>query len=128
MFSDHDHPYSSVFETPESRLRFGMMFAELWHDWFEAMSEVAYRTHRACEFVLEDGGPAKSKHGPFDPSRWQSEGPNGAVDVDKLKECLQAMEPMEAARVIHAVQMMQAMEAMLKRKRSRASEAERPAW
>ena len=48
------------------------------------------------------------------PSRGPSEGPNGSIDMDKLKQCLQSMDPMQAARVMHAVQMMQAMEAMLK--------------
>ena len=61
-------------------------------------------------------------------SRGPSEGPNGSIDMDKLKQCLQSMDPMQAARVMHAVQMMQAMEAMLKRRRSRAEEAEEAAW
>ena len=34
--------------------------------------------------------------------------------MDKLRQCLQSMDPMQAARVMHAVQTMQAMEAMLK--------------
>jgi hypothetical protein len=113
-----------------------MMLAELWHDWFEAMSEVAYQTHRACEFFVQHGGSPNGQHGRFDfrepfnfrASRSPYEGPNGSIDMDKLKECLESMDPMQAARVTHAVQMMQAMEAMLKRRRSRANQAEEAAW
>ncbi len=130
MFSDNAQPHPSSSDKPESSLRFGMMLAELWHDWFEAVSEVAYQTHRACEFLAEKGGPANGRYGPFDsrPSRSPSEGPNSSIDMDKLKQCLQSMDPMQAARVMHAVQTMQAMEAMLNRRRSRANEAEGAAW
>jgi hypothetical protein len=48
--------------------------------------------------------------------------------MDRLKQCLQSMEPTQAARVIHAVHMMHAMETMLKRQRSRANEGEGTAW
>jgi hypothetical protein len=33
--------------------------------------------------------------------------------MDKLRECLQAMDPARAARVLHAFQTMQAIKAML---------------
>lgn len=56
MFSDNAQPHWSSFETPESNPRVGMMLAELWHDWFEILSQVAYQTHRACEFLAESGG------------------------------------------------------------------------
>jgi len=130
MFSDDAQPHPSSFDTPESNLRFGMMLAELWHDWFETMSQVAYQTHRACEFFVENGGPLNGQFGPFDsrPSRGPSEGPNGSIDMDKLKQCLQSMDPTQAARVMHAVQTMQVMEAMLKRRSSRADDAEGTAW
>lgn len=130
MFSDNAQPHWSSFETPESNPRLGMMLAELWHDWFEILSQVAYQTHRACEFLAENGGLSNAQSGPFDFRSWQgsSEGPNGSVDMDKLRQCLQEMDPMQAARVMHAVQTMQAMEAMLKRRRSRASEGEGTAW
>jgi hypothetical protein len=130
MFSDYAQPHPSNSDTPDSKLRFGMMLAELWHDWFEAMSHVAYQTHRACDFLAENGGPANGPFGPFDfrASHSPSEGSNGSVDMDKLKQCLHSMDPMQAARVMHAVQTMQAMEAMLKNRRSRASEAERAPW
>lgn len=126
MSSDSGQPHQSSFDTSE----LSVMLAELWNDWFETMSDVAYQTHRACEFFLEKGGSPNRQHGPFDSPPWRSpsEGPSGSIDMDKLRLCLQAMEPMQAARVIHAVQMMQAMEAMLKRKRSRASEAHGTPW
>jgi|SRR6266567_8651856 hypothetical protein len=139
MFFDDAQQHPSESDIPESGIRFAMMLAELWHDWFEAMSEVAYQTHRACEFFVRHGESPNGQHGrfnfrePFDfrdfrASRSPYEGPNGSIDVDKLKECLQSMDPMQAARVMHAVQMMQAMDAMLKRRRSRMNQAEGTAW
>jgi len=133
MFYDDARPYSSDSDTPESGIRFAMVLAEFWHDWFEAMSEVAYQTHRACEFFVQNGGSLKGQYGPFDfresfdlrSSRNEYGGPSGSIDMDKLKECLQSMDSIQAARVMHAVQMMQAMEAMLKRRRSRTNQAER---
>jgi hypothetical protein len=135
LFDDAQH-HPSEADTSESGIRFAMMLAELWHDWFEAMSEVAYQTHRACEFFVQHGGSPNGQHGrfgfhePFDfrTSRSPYEGPNGSIDMDKLKECLQSLDSMQAARVMHAVQTMQAMEAMLKRRRSRANQAEDAAW
>jgi hypothetical protein len=142
MFFDDARRHSPDHETPESGIRFAMVFAELWHDWFEAMSEVAYQTHRACEFFVQNGGSLKERYDPFNSrepfnfrepfdsraSRGEYDGPSGSIDIDKLKECLQSMDPMQAARVMHAVQMMQAMEAMLKKRRSRANQAEGAAW
>jgi replicative superfamily II helicase len=126
MFSDN--PHSS--NPDDSGHRFGMMFAEIWHEWFAAMSEVAYHTHRACEFLAENGGALERQFGAFDfrPSRNRSERPNVSVDMDQLKDCLRSLDPVQAAQVLHAVQMMQAMDAMLKRKRSRANESEEDAW
>jgi hypothetical protein len=94
------------------------------------MSELAYRTHRACEFVAENDGPPNGRYGPFDfrPPHGPSEGLDGSIDMDRLKQCLQSMDPMQAARVMHAVQMMQALEAMARRRRSRGSAAEEAAW
>jgi hypothetical protein len=130
MFSDSEYPRHSNSDTSESRHRLGTMFAEVWHDWFAAMSEVAYQTHRACEFLAENGGSLDRPFSPFDfrPSRGQSEGPNGSVDMEHLKECLQSLDPTDAARVLHAVQLVQAMEAMLKKRRSRGEEAEEATW
>src|SRR5712675_468245 len=121
MFYDSPHPHQSSFDTHESLLRFGMRFAELWHEWFDTMSQVAYQTHRACEFLAENGGPANGQYGPFDSqfSHGPSEWPGGSIDMDKLKQCLQSMDPAQAAQVMHAVQTMQAMEAILKGRRSR---------
>jgi hypothetical protein len=130
MFFDHEQPYSSNSDTPESSLRFAMMLAELWHDWFTAMSRVSYQTHRLCEFFIEHGAPPSESHRTFEHGSWRapSEGPDGSVDIDKLKQCLQSMDPMHAAKIIHAVQMMQAAEAMMRKGRSRADEAEETAW
>src|SRR6266508_4434904 len=59
MFFDDAQQHPSESDTPESGIRFAMMVVELWHDWFEAMSEVAYQTHRACEFFVQHGGDEK---------------------------------------------------------------------
>jgi hypothetical protein len=130
MFSDNAQPNPSDRDTSESDLRFGMVLSELWHDWFEAMSAVAYQTHRACEFLAQNGGPSSGHFGQFDfrPSRGPSEWANGSIDMDKLKQCLESMDPLQAAQIMHAVQMMQAMETILKKQRSRANEAEGAAW
>ncbi len=130
MFFDSARPHQSSSDTHKSRLRFGMMLAEIWHEWFDTMSQVAYQTHRACEFFAENGGPSNGQYGPFDfrHSRQSSEGWDGSIDMDQLRQCLHAMDPAQAARVIHAVQTMQAMEAMLKARRARANEAEGAPW
>ena len=67
MFFDDAQEHPSQSDTPESGIRFAMMLAELWHDWFEAMSEVAYQTHRACEFFVQHGGSPNGQHGRFVP-------------------------------------------------------------
>jgi hypothetical protein len=130
MFSDKVPPQPPRFYLPESSLRFGMKLAELWQEWFEAMSQVTYQTHRACEFFARNGRPSNGQDGPSDSSSWrsQSQASNDAIDLDKLKQCLQSMDTMQAARVLYAVQTMQVMEAMLKREKSRANEADDDAW
>jgi hypothetical protein len=136
MFFDDARSHSSDADIPESGIRFATMFGELWHDWLEAMSEVAYQTHKACEFFAQNGASPKGQYGPFnfrEPSDFRAspsehDGQNGSIDMDKLRDCLQSMDSMQAARVMHAVQMMQAMEAILRRRRSRANQAEGSAW
>jgi hypothetical protein len=130
MFSDNAQPHPSSSDMPESTLRLGMMLAELWHDWLETISQVAYQTHRTCEFFIENGVSPDGQYGPFDSRPWRnaSQGSHGSIDMGKLKQCLQSMDPMQAAQVMHAVQTMQVMEAMLKRRRSRAAEPEEAAW
>jgi len=119
MFYDNARQHPSSSDTHDSSARVDMVLAEFWHDWFEVLSQVAYETHRACEFLAENGG--RSSRGP-------SEGLNVSIDMDKLKDCLRPMEPVQATQVMHAVRMMQAMEAMLKRQRSRTGEVEEAAW
>jgi hypothetical protein len=120
--------YDNPSDTHESGPRFRLVLAELWHDWLEAISEVSYQTHRAAEFLAESSDPSNPRHNPF-ASHWtgQTEGASGSIDMKKLEECLQSMEPMQAAQVLHAVRMMQAMEAVVQRRSSRANE-ERAAW
>jgi hypothetical protein len=129
MFADgpNAHPWSS--ETPESKHRLRMMLTEIWHEWFGTMSQVAYQAHRACEFLAENGSPSSGPFAGFDSrSRGPAGWPTGPVDMDKLKQCLQSMDPEQASSVMNAVQTMQAMEAMLKAYRSRANEPEGAPW
>jgi hypothetical protein len=127
MFSDDAHVHSSPFYPPESKLRFRMMLVELlWREWFETMSQVAYQTHRACEFFVQNGSLTNGRFGPFDSS--PSSRQHDSIDMDKLKQCLQSMDSIQAARVMHAVQAMQAMEDTLKRQRSRSNNDEGAAW
>ena len=130
MLSDNGQPHLSSSDTLKSSLRLGMMLAEIWRDWFETMSQVAQQTHRACEYFVQDGGTSNGQYGRFDPrpSHSPSEGLSGSIDMDKLKQCLQSMDPMQAAQIVHAVQTMQAMEATLKRQGSRANEEQGAAW
>ena len=122
----YDDVKSRHSNTPEFRPRFRTMLGDIWHDWFEAMSQVAYQTHRACEFLAENGGRSGGRYSPFESRHWSgpSEMPNGSVDMDKLKGCLQSMDQMQAARIMHAVQMMQAMDSVLKRGRSPSDDEE----
>ena len=106
-------------------VRFRALFAEIRHDWLEAISDVAYQTHKACEYLSENSDPSNLQPSPFDRYwRAQSEGANGSIDMKKLEECLQSMDSIQASRVIHAVQVMQAMEAIMQRRGSRAKKEE----
>ena len=131
MFSDKVPSHPPRPYLPESSLRFGMKLAELWQEWFETMSQVAYQSHRACEFFARNARPPSN--GQYEASaspswRGPSQAPTDAIDMDRLKQCLQSMDSMQAARVMYAVQAMQVMEAMLKRENSRANEADGDAW
>jgi len=128
MFSGYAHPSDS--DSHDSNLHFGMMLGELWHDWFEAVSELAYRTHRACEFLAENDVMSNGRFGSFNfrPPRGPFEGRDNSIDMEKLKQCLQSMDASQAARVMHAVQVMQAMEAMAARRKWRTNEAEAAPW
>jgi hypothetical protein len=109
-------------DTRETRHRYSSVLGELWQDWFETLSDVAYQTHKACD-VLAKNGPSNSKADPFGnpPS-------SDPVDMDKLAKCLQSLDPKQAARVIYAVQAMQAMEGLLERRRARADGPRRSVW
>jgi hypothetical protein len=126
MFFDHAQPRPSSSDASfETNPSLGVMFTELWHDWFEVMSQVAYQTHRACEFLAVSGAPLSGR---LDSWPIWSDGQADAIDIESLKQCLQQMDPKQAARVVHAVQMLQAMENMLRAKRSRPHEAQEAAW
>jgi hypothetical protein len=128
MFSGYAHSPDS--DAQDSNLHFGMMIGELWHDWFEAASELAYRTHRACEFLAENDVMSNGRYSSFNarPPRGPFAGRDNSIDLEKLEQCLQSMDADQAARVMHAVQFMQAMEAMAARRKRRANEEEAAPW
>jgi len=130
MFSDYtqSHPFGS--DSADSRMHFRTLLGEFWHDWLETVSDVAYQTHKACEFFAENGGASGGRSGPFEfrSPRGSPERPDGPIDMDKLRDCLQSMDPMQAMRVIHAVQMMQAVESMVRGRRPRTRETEASPW
>jgi len=130
MASDHAQPHPPGSDTRESKRRIGIMLAEFWQEWFEAMSEVAYETHKACEYFARTGASANEAPAPFDfrPSDMPFDLSGDSVDVDKLKQCLQPLDTAQATRVIFAVQAMQAMEAMLQKRRSQVDESEDTSW
>ena len=130
MFFDDVQPHPSSSESSKSNLGLRMMVAEFLHDWFEIMSQVAYQTHRACEFFVANESPLSRHQGRFGPRSWNGlfGESSSSIDMEKLKECLRPMEPTQAAQVVHAVQTMHAMEAMLRRYRSRVDETEGAAW
>jgi len=120
----------SSFDAPEAVFRLGTIVAEIWQDWLQTMSQVAYQTHRACEFLAENGGQSIAQFRPLGSasSRGRSERTTGPIDIHRLRQCLQSMDPDQASQVVHAVQMMEAMETMLKGQRSRPNDAEGSAW
>ena len=131
MFSQNAQPHSSKSSMPfESNLRFGMTLAQFLHEWFETMAQMVDLTRRACELFVENGGASTGQAGPsgLKTPRNASEQVNGSVDMEKLKQSLQSMDPMQAAQVMHAVQVMQAMETMQRGQRSRANEPHGAAW
>src|SRR5262249_30087848 len=117
-------------DAPEAVFRVGTIVAEIWQDWLQTMSQVAYQTHRACELLAENGEQSIAQFRPLASasSRGSSERTTGPVDIDRLRQCLQSMDPDQASQVVHAVQMMEAMETMLKGQRSRPNDAEGSAW
>jgi len=117
-------------DAPDALFRVATMVTEIWKDWFHTVSQVAYQTHRACEFLAENGEQSIAQFGPFGflSPRGRSDKTNGRIDIDQLRQCLQSMDPAQASKVVHAVQMMEATEAMLKRQQSGANDAERAAW
>jgi hypothetical protein len=117
-----DSPHANGSDDRESRRRLGSVFAELWQEWFETVSELALETHQMCEYISRSRAFDKDAYGPFGQFA-QFGGVSGEpIDIDKLKQCLQSMDPAQATRVLYAVQAMHAMEAMLERYRARERE------
>jgi len=130
MRTGNSHQRPPSFDAPDAAFRMGTLFAEIWQDWLQTISQMAYQTHRACELLAENGGQPIAQLRPFGfaPSRGHSERTTGPIDIDRLRQCLQSMDPDQASQIVHAVQMMEATEAMLKGQQSRANDAEGAAW
>jgi hypothetical protein len=128
MFYQNAQPHSSNSRMPfESNLRFGVTLAQFLHEWFEAMAQMADLTRRACDLFVENGGASTTQAKPPSP-RNASEQQSGSVDMEKLKQSLQSMDPMQAAQVMHAVQVMQTMEMMQRGQNARANGPQPTAW
>jgi hypothetical protein len=128
MFSDIPHPSGSDERNPRRRDR--SMLAEFWQEWFETMSDLTYEAHRVCEYLARNGAQSNISLGSFDfrAAAGAIKSPSDPIDVDKLRQCLQSLDPMQAARVVYAVQAMQAMETMFSKRRSPTKESDKPDW
>jgi hypothetical protein len=111
----------------EAKQRRGSILSELWQDWFEALSDVAYHAHEACD-LLAKNGPTNGRSGFFASGPFSAPPTDEPIDMDKLAQCLQSLEPKQAARVMYAVQTMQAMETLWEARRSRADTPRKAAW
>jgi hypothetical protein len=134
MVSDNwppDPPTSDTQEEKHSHAREakrrGSILSELWQDWFEALSDVAYHAHQACD-LLAKNGPTNGRSGFFASGPFSGLPSGEPIDMDKLAQCLQSLEPKQAARVMYAVQAMQAMETLWETRRSRADAPRKAAW
>jgi hypothetical protein len=88
--------------------------ADLMHQMLLKAAEVADHTRKACQAFAQQGGMA---HAPFGlnaafapPGSSATARPGAPVDMEKLRQLLQTMDPVQAAQVVHAVQVVQAME------------------
>jgi len=100
-------------------LRMATAQADLMHQILLKAAEVADHTRKACQAFAEQGGAAYAPFGstaPFAaPGSPGTARPGAPVDMERLKQLLQAMDPVQAAQVMHAVQVVQAMDSAHRR-------------
>jgi hypothetical protein len=106
-------------------LRMATAQADLMHQMFLKAAEVADHTRKACQAFAEQAGPAYAPFGsspgfapPGSPGNAR---PGAPVDLEKLRQSLQTMDPVQAAQVMHAVQVVQAMEGARRRQQATGS-------
>jgi hypothetical protein len=95
-------------------LRMATAQADLMYQMLLKAAEVADHTRKACQAFAEQGGMA---YAPFGwnaafatPGSSATAHPGAPVDMEKLRQSLQTMDPVQAAQVMHAVQVVQAMD------------------
>jgi hypothetical protein len=124
-------------------LRMAMAQADVMHQMLLKAAEVLDEVRKACQAFAEHGGAAYAPFGstaafstagspstpgspptPGSPSTPGSPGmarPVGPVDMEKLKQSLQTMDPIQAAQVLHAVHVVQAMDGAHRRQQAAGS-------
>jgi hypothetical protein len=124
-------------------LRMAMAQADVMHQMLLKAAEVVDHTRKAYQAFTEHGAAAYAPFGstaafstpgwpstpgspsaPGSPSTPGSPGmarPVGPIDMEKLKQSLQTMEPVQAAQVLHAVHVVQAMDVAHRRQQASGS-------
>jgi hypothetical protein len=106
-------------------LRTAAAQADLMHQMLLKAAEVADHTRKACHAFAEQGGMAYAPFGlnaAFATPGWSAMARPGApVDMEKLRQSLQTMDPVQAAQVVHAVQVVQAMDDARRRQQATGS-------
>jgi len=106
-------------------LRMAMAQADVMHQMLLKAAEVLDEIRNACQAFAEHGGAA---YAPFSSTAAFSTAgspgmarPVGPVDMEKLKQSLQTMDPIQAAQVLHAVHIVQAMDGAHRRQQAAGS-------
>nr|UXE44361.1 hypothetical protein Hi04_10k_c209_00023 [uncultured bacterium] len=109
----------------DAMLRMATAQADLMHQMLLKAAEVADHTRKACQAFAEQGGMAYAPFGSnaafATPGSSATARPGAPVDMDKLRQSLQTMDPVQAAQVIHAVQVVQVMDDARRRQQATGS-------
>lgn len=120
-------PLQSANAPFDASLQIAMTQADVMHQTLLKAAEMVDHARNACRAFAEHGGVAYAPVGPTPPfSMPGSSGParpGGSVDMERLRQSLQTMDPTQAAQVLHAVQVVQAMDASYRRQRGADSSA-----
>jgi hypothetical protein len=103
-------------------LRTATAQADLMHQILLKAAEVVDHTRKACQAFAEQSGAACAPLGSTaafaTPGSPGTARPGAPVDMEKLKQSLQTMDPVQAAQVLHAVQVVQAMDSAHRRQQA----------